>query len=94
MLLDALLTSCDILSRDRSLKEFECSKGLVERNLVARLVDPNKGVQVTLTNLAVNNSIGGSQVNEACLFVTRCIDLVGDDLSSKPVAVKVTTTVS
>lgn len=90
--LQVLLACRNILSRNHSLEHLQRSQWLVERYFVARLVDSHKAEQVTLTDLSVNNAIRGSDVHKACVFVTLRIDLFGDDLSTKPVAVEVTRT--
>lgn len=88
--LQVFLACRNVLSRNHSLEHLQRSQGLVEWHFVTRLVDSHKAEQVTLTDLSVNNPIRGSDVHKPCVLVTLGIDLFGDDLSTKPVAVEVT----
>lgn len=89
MWLQIFLSGCNVLSLDHSFKHFQCSQGLVERYFVARLVNSHKAEQVTLTNLSMNNTIRSGDVNEARVFVALGIDLFGNNLSTKPIAVEI-----
>lgn len=90
MLFRMFFSSRDILSRDSSLKHRQCSQGLVERYFVAGFVDSHKAIQLALPDLSMDNSVGSGNVDKACLFVPWSVDFLCNNLSTEPVAVKVT----
>jgi hypothetical protein len=89
-LADLFLACRDINLLQRTLEDFQRSKRLVERYFVARLVDAQEGEETRLLDLAVDNVVAGGDVGEAGIAVAWSADLVGDNLSSEPVAVVVT----
>jgi hypothetical protein len=84
-----LFTGGKVLPQNGSFKHFQGSQWLVERHLVARLVNADETIQSALSNLSVDNTIGAGYIDKSCLFITWSIDFVGDNLPTKPVAVEV-----
>lgn len=89
MRLQMFLACRNVLSRNHSLEHLQRSQWLVERYFVAGLVNPHKAKQVTLTDLSMNNAIRSGYVHKACVVVPWGIDLLGNNLSTEPIAVVV-----
>jgi len=56
---------------------------------VARLIDPGKAEQPTLTDLSMHHAIRSADINKPGLVVPRRIDLFGYNLTAEPIAVEV-----
>lgn len=69
-----LQTSSYILPANRTLKHFECNHGLIVRYLVAGLVDTQERELSGLLHLAVDDGVGGRDVDVACGCETWGVD--------------------
>lgn len=86
---DMFFTGGEVLPQNRSFKHLQGSQWLVERHLVARLVNSDKTIQPALSDLPMDNAIRAGDVDKSCLFISRSINFVGDNLTAQPVAVEI-----